>query len=216
MGLKRTNTNKKSPVIKPGRELGTVNTRQTKIPSLSSFISGKEMKMKKYLTSSIWSNRIYDAKMIGKTIGIHPLTFNRWIKEGLPTIPGPLPHKVLGKDLRVFLENRRSKHHHNLKEGQMLCMSCRAGRYPLPGSIEVEKNRKKLGRDTYQVILYAKCSVCGGMMSRLSSERKENALAEQQRLSRRSGICISSLYVNYCSYQDAQESLSSQPKLEGK
>ncbi len=162
-------------------------------------------KMKNYRISAIRSNRIYDERMLRKAIGIHPQTFHRWIKDGLPTLPGPLPYKVLGDDVRIFLEKRRNERCHKLGPNEMYCLSCRAGRHPLPGSIVLEKTRKKLGKNTLQVILHAKCPVCGGKMMQYSSERKESLSSDEQRDKGINGIGYRSSYVDPESRREQEE-----------
>lgn len=161
--------------------------------------------MKRYKTNALLSHRIYDGQMLRKTIGIHPQTLNRWIKDGLPALPGPLPYKVRGEDIRTYLETRRNERRCKLNPDQMYCMSCRAGRYALPGSLVPERTGKRMGKDTFQVILHAECHLCGGKMVRYSSERKENLRSEEQRFARLNGIRDHSLYVDHGSLPGIQE-----------
>lgn len=130
--------------------------------------------MKKIKLSKIRRNRIYDARMLQDALGVHRGTLQRWIKEGLEYIQGPKPYKVWGADIVKFLENRWKKTRCRLKPDELYCMCCKEGREPRPGSVKLEKTRKKLGKDTQLVIIRAICNVCGAKMSKVSSERREN------------------------------------------
>lgn len=130
--------------------------------------------MKKHSISKIRRHRIYDARMLTETLGVHRKTIGRWIKQGLEIIPGTHPCKFWGQDIIIFLEVRQKKNGQRLNPGELFCLSCRAPRLPLAGSIKLEKTGKRIGKSTKQVIIRATCSVCGGKLSKFSSERREN------------------------------------------
>lgn len=128
--------------------------------------------MKRLKISRIRSNRTYDVKMVCSLLERSRQTVLRWLKEGLPRIDGSRPFLIHGKELRIFLENRRDKHRKTLAPGEFYCVCCHTPSQAVEGSIKLESTRIRVGKGTSQVIIHGICGVCGKKMTRFSTERR--------------------------------------------
>ena len=104
------------------------------------------------------TNRSYDVGEVAILLGIHKNTVRTWIKEGLPVADDLRPTLVLGKDLRAFLENKRSKNKQPCRLGELYCFRCRAPRKPAANMADFEPATPSVGK------LTALCEVCETIM----------------------------------------------------
>lgn len=81
-------------------------------------------------------HRNYTVEEIAFLYGGHKNTVRQWVKKGLPVLDKHRPMLIHGKDLRRFLEERRSKNKKRLKPGEIYCVKCREPR--LPEDLKVE------------------------------------------------------------------------------
>ena len=72
----------------------------------------------------------YTYSEVAEIMRCHPQTVRKWGNMGLVVIKDQLPHLILGKHLKEFLEGRK-KAKRPLKPNQLFCLKCRAGKVPL-------------------------------------------------------------------------------------
>jgi hypothetical protein len=105
-------------------------------------------------------NRNYTVEEVATLFGIHRNTVRLWVKQGLPTSDDRRPTLILGRDLRAFLDERRSKCRRTCKPGEMYCLRCREPRAPAGAMADYEPITETLGN------LVAICSNCEALMNR--------------------------------------------------
>ena len=76
-------------------------------------------------------HRNYTVEEVAKLLGVHRNTVRHWLKQGLPTNDRKRPTLILGRDLGVFLQARRSKNKRRCQPGEIYCVRCRAPRIQL-------------------------------------------------------------------------------------
>ena len=107
----------------------------------------------------------YSPKEIAKAVGVAEATVGDWIREKrLPAMTNGNPHLVLGSDVVVFLEKKRTKNP-PLAENQFRCMHCRTERTALGGMADFKVTSTHLG------LLRALCDACGTPMSKGAAVR---------------------------------------------
>ncbi|MEX2165141.1 MAG: helix-turn-helix domain-containing protein [Sulfuricaulis sp.] len=111
-------------------------------------------------------HRNYTVEEIATLLGVHRNTVREWIKHGLPTTDGKRPMLILGRDLRAFLQARRTKNKRPCQPGEIYCVRCRAPKTPAGNMVEYEAVTEKLGN------LIAICPDCGSIMNRRVSLAK--------------------------------------------
>jgi len=70
-------------------------------------------------------HRCYRVEEISRLFGIHKNTVRAWVKAGLPTSDGNRPTLILGRDLRAYLQERRTKNKQPCRPGEFYCFRCR-------------------------------------------------------------------------------------------
>lgn len=105
-------------------------------------------------------NRSYTVEEAARLFGVHRNTVRGWITAGLPSIDDHRPTMILGRALRAFLQDRRSKAKRPCAPGTLYCCKCRASREPAAGSVVFEPGMTGAGN------LRALCASCGCRMFR--------------------------------------------------
>ena len=111
-------------------------------------------------------NRNYTVDEIARVYEVHKNTVRRWIKNGLLTCDNRRPTLVLGKDLRAYLEQKRTKNKRPLKPGEIYCVRCRDARNPAENFADIEPITDKIGN------LFGFCPVCESIIYRRISFKK--------------------------------------------
>jgi hypothetical protein len=111
-------------------------------------------------------HRPYSVAEVARLFGIDRITVRRWITAGLPVVDQARPILIRGRDLKEFLEERRSRSKRRCPPGEMYCFKCRLPRRPARGIAYLSFESDWCGR------LVGLCSVCGIRMSRLVSMHK--------------------------------------------
>ena len=103
---------------------------------------------------------------VADLFGIHKNTVREWVRRGLPVMNEQRPALILGQDLRIFLQDRRTKNKRPCQPGQMYCVRCRASKFPDGNMADYLPTTEKLGT------LQGFCPDCGCMMNRRASLAK--------------------------------------------
>jgi hypothetical protein len=116
-------------------------------------------------------HRSYTVEEAARQIGTHKNTVRAWVKAGLPTCGSKRPTLILGRDLRAYLQERRTKNKRPCQPGEIYCVRCRAPKRPAGDMAEYQPTTVSLGN------LIGICPDCDGMIYRRASRAK---LAEIQ------------------------------------
>ena len=81
-------------------------------------------------------HRNYSVEEAAKCVGVHKNTMRRWLKDGLPKIDGRGQTLILGRELRTFIEAKRTRAKRPCPPGFMFCLKCRAPRSPADRMID--------------------------------------------------------------------------------
>jgi Helix-turn-helix domain len=111
-------------------------------------------------------HRNYTVEEIASLFGIHKNTVREWIKAGLPVLDDKRPMLILGQELAVFLQARRTKNKQRCQPGEMYCFRCRAPKMAAGDMADFLPQNAKLG------MLKAICPDCHTMMNRRASLAK--------------------------------------------
>lgn len=111
-------------------------------------------------------HRNYTVAEVSRLFDVHKNTVREWIKRGLPTNDMRRPFLILGRDLSVFLAERRSRNKRTCQLGEMYCLRCRAPRAPAAGMVDYTPTTATIGN------LVAICSSCETLMHRRASLAK--------------------------------------------
>lgn len=104
-------------------------------------------------------HRNYTVEEAARLLSVHRNTVRQWIKRGLPVIGGH-PVLILGRELRVFLHQRREQSKRHCRSNELFCFRCRELRTPAADMVEYEPIAANRGR------LVALCSQCESVMYR--------------------------------------------------
>lgn len=105
-------------------------------------------------------NYSYTVEEIARLIGVHKNTVRAWLSSGLASLDRQRPILVLGRDLRAFLEKRRSGSKRPCAPGTMYCFKCKIPRRPALGLVEYVSLAPGSGN------LRAFCETCETVMHR--------------------------------------------------
>ena len=103
-------------------------------------------------------HRPYAVDEAARALDVHPNTIRNWIDQGLPALASKRPTLILGRELRAFLLNRRSRAKRPCSPGTIYCFKCRAPSRPALGMVDYIAHSATGGN------LKALCECCGTMM----------------------------------------------------
>jgi hypothetical protein len=75
-------------------------------------------------------HRNYSVEDTARLFGVHKNTVRAWLKQGLKTIDKLRPTLVLGRELSLFLRDRRQNTRQPCGPGRIFCIACRAPKVP--------------------------------------------------------------------------------------
>ena len=113
----------------------------------------------------------YSIQEVADLYHLHPNAVRRWLRDGLKVVEQKRPYLIHGGDLIDFLQMRQEGRKRPSEPGQMYCCSCRASRYPTPGSTTVAHLNAK------QVIVQGRCELCGTRMQQFGAAKRLDQLA---------------------------------------
>jgi len=111
-------------------------------------------------------HRNYSVEEVAELLGKHKNTIRHWIKDGLRVFNEQRPTLILGRELRDFLQQKRSGNKCPLQPGEFYCLHCRSARASYENMAEYEPLTESLGN------LIGFCSVCESTMYRRISLAK--------------------------------------------
>jgi hypothetical protein len=105
-------------------------------------------------------HRAYSVEEAARALEAHKNTIRGWIKSGLPVVDKSRPVLMLGRELRSFLEKRRTNAKQPCPPGTFYCFKCRQPMPPALGMVEYTAFNATTGN------LIALCEGCGTVMHR--------------------------------------------------
>ena len=75
-------------------------------------------------------HRSYTVEEAALMFGIHKNTVRAWIEAGLPVCKDMRPHLILGRELAMYLQSRRTEKKRPCAPGEMYCFRCRTPQIP--------------------------------------------------------------------------------------
>ncbi|MDB4020502.1 helix-turn-helix domain-containing protein [Planktomarina temperata] len=115
---------------------------------------------------AIKAARTYTVEEAAIVLGVSVGTIRSWVKSGLPLMRSQRPFLILGDALRNFLKDRAKASRAPLREDQLYCLTCKAGRNPMGLLVDCIPQTPKTAR------LLGLCNVCGGTCNRMISKSK--------------------------------------------
>jgi hypothetical protein len=107
--------------------------------------------------------RTYSVPEVAALLEVHVHTVRRWLKNGLRSIDGQNPTLIHGAELRRYLDARTKSRKQKCGPDEMYCLSCRAPRLPILGSVHIADLNEKTVR------LIGTCCSCGRKICRAGS-----------------------------------------------
>ena len=107
--------------------------------------------------------RTYSVPEIAALLEVHVHTVRRWLSNGLGSIDGQKPTLIHGAELRRYLDTRAKVRKQKCGPDEMYCLSCRAPRLPILGSVHIADLNEKTVR------LVGVCCTCGRKICRAGS-----------------------------------------------
>lgn len=115
-------------------------------------------------------HRNYSVEQIANLFDIHKNTVRAWIKQGLCLIDEGRPMLILGSDLQLFLQQKRTRNKRHCQPDELYCLRCRAPKRPAANMMEFQALTEKLGN------LIAICPDCNSLMNKRYSMAKKEQL----------------------------------------
>ena len=103
-------------------------------------------------------HRPYAVDEAARALNVHTHTVRNWIEQGLPALASKRPTLILGRELRAFLQNRRSRAKRPCPPGTIYCFKCRGPSRPALSMVDFVAHSASGGN------LKALCEVCGTVM----------------------------------------------------
>jgi len=124
------------------------------------------MIMANYNPNRVKVNRSYTYEELAAVFGIHKNTIAAWVKGGLPCMNERRPFLILGRDAKVFLQERRVNKKQKCKENEFYCVRCKAPVKPAENFVEYTPITDTKGRLTG---LCECCECCEGIVNKFIS-----------------------------------------------
>lgn len=105
-------------------------------------------------------HRSYTVEEIAELFSVHKNTVRAWLKSGLPICDDRKPMLILGAELRVFLQVKKSKRKQRCHPWEMYCVRCRKPQTPFGGMADYVIANDGRGR------LIALCPECEGGLNK--------------------------------------------------
>jgi len=121
--------------------------------------------------SRIKNNLTYSIIEAAEELGVSIATIRNWIKQGLPIQKDQRPYLIFGSDLRDFIIRKRKARRFTLRNNELICFSCKAGRQPLNSAVVYHPHTAKTGR------LSGVCAVCGNKCARFIGKAQISAFS---------------------------------------
>jgi hypothetical protein len=119
--------------------------------------------MKRLHGRRIRSHRSYTVKELSKLLVLAENTVRRWIKDSLPTVQVRRPTLILGRDLKQFLDRKRSARKRRCPSGYLFCVRCREPKIPAGSMVDWLPSVSGTG------LLQGICPSCGSLIHRAAS-----------------------------------------------
>lgn len=129
----------------------------------------------------IKANLLYTYEEAAEAAGVTMQTISAWRKQGLKVYAEKRPYRVLGDDLKGFIQRRSDGGRCALAEDQFYCMRCKTPRTALGGMADYIVTAPGKGR------LEALCEACEGRCVRFVSAPKVARLRGKLDIAERSG-----------------------------
>ena len=122
----------------------------------------KKKQFRKINIAKIRPSHTYNREEIEKSQNRTKETVRRWIREGLPPIPGTNKQRFDGAEFKAWAIAREAERKRPCKPDQFFCMNgnCRTQRLPAVGSVFIRKTNTNLGS------IEANCVSCGGAVKK--------------------------------------------------
>ena len=111
-------------------------------------------------------HRSYTVDEIAGIYSIHKNTVRTWIKNGLLTCDDRRPTLILGRDLRTFLEGKRTKNKRPCTPGMIYCLRCREPKTPYGRMVDYIPVTETKGN------LIGVCPCCDSVINQFTSLKK--------------------------------------------
>jgi len=122
----------------------------------------KKKQSRKINIAKIRPTHTYSRDEIAKSQNRTRATVNRWVREGLPSIPGTNEQLFDGAEFKAWAIAREAARKRPCKLDEFYCMGteCRTQRLPAIGSVLIRKTNTNLGS------IEANCVSCGGAIKK--------------------------------------------------
>jgi hypothetical protein len=102
------------------------------------------MKKRRYNSSLAKTHFNYTVEEVASLYGVFKGTVRAWIKDGLPVLDDKRPMLILGSDLAVFHQARRTISKKKCKPGELYCFRCRTPKMPDGDMVEYQIVTEKI------------------------------------------------------------------------
>jgi excisionase family DNA binding protein len=103
------------------------------------------MGMRRYNPRLAKIHRSYTVEEVAKLYSVHKNTVRSWVKQGLLTSDNRKPMLILGRDLKEFLQVRRTRNKRPCQSGEIYCVRCREPKSPAGDMVDYQPLTPTLG-----------------------------------------------------------------------
>jgi len=108
-------------------------------------------------------HRSYTVEEVANLLSVHKNTVRIWIKGGLGVNDNKRPTLILGAELKIYLQSKRSKNKRKCKPFEIYCIRCRTPQSPAGNMVDYEPLTDSTGR------LVGLCPTCNGIINKYFS-----------------------------------------------